>query len=115
MKFSILIAIVSEELEDKAIDTARKSGAGGVTILHGSGIGFKEKKTFFGLTIEGRQSVLLFVLERKTALQVLKKLNSELELEKEDHGIAFTLPIEHLAGINRDEFLNFQEKIKEDI
>ena len=115
MKFSILVAIVSEELEDKAIDIAKKTGAGGVTILHGSGIGLKEKKIFFGLTYEGRESILIFVLERKLALEVLKALNKELQLEEEDHGIAFTIPLEHLAGINREEFLKFQEKIKEDI
>ncbi|WP_457641028.1 P-II family nitrogen regulator [Persephonella sp.] len=115
MKFSILVAIVSEELEDKAIDIAKKTGAGGVTILHGTGIGLKEKKIFFGLTYEGRESILIFVLERKLALEVLKALNKELQLEEEDHGIAFTIPLEHLAGINREEFLKFQEKIKEDI
>ena len=115
MKFSVLVAIVSEELEDKAIDVARKAGAGGVTILHGTGIGLKEKKIFFGLTYEGRESILLFILEKKLAFKVLKALNRELELEKEDHGIAFTIPVEHLAGINKDELLKFQEEIEEEI
>ncbi|NPA53495.1 MAG: transcriptional regulator [Aquificae bacterium] len=115
MKFSVLVAIVSEELEDKAIDVAKQAGAGGVTILHGTGIGLKEKKIFFGLTYEGRESILVFVLERKLSLEVLKALNKELELEKEDHGLAFVLPIEHLAGINREEILKFQEKLKEEL
>ncbi len=115
MKFSVLVAIVSEELEDKAIDIAKKAGAGGVTIIHGTGIGLKEKKIFFGLTYEGRESILIFVLERKLSLEVLKALNRELELEKEDHGLAFVIPIEHLAGINREEILKFQEKLKNEL
>ncbi|MDQ7055687.1 MAG: hypothetical protein Q9M89_04055 [Persephonella sp.] len=115
MKFSLLIAIVSEELEEKTIEIARNSGAGGVTILHGTGIGLKEKKTFFGLTYEGRETVLIFVLERKLALKVLKTINRELELEKEDRGIAFTVPIEHLSGINREEYMKFQQEIEEEI
>jgi len=115
MKFSVLITIIREELEDKAIDIARKNGAGGVTILHGTGIGLKEKKIFFGLTFEGRETVLIFILERKIALKVLKALNVELQLEKEDHGIAFTFPIEHLAGINKEEILKFQQEIEEEV
>jgi len=115
MKFSVLVAIVSEELEDKAIDIAKKAGAGGVTIIHGTGIGLKEKKIFFGLTYEGRESILIFVLERKLSLEVLKALDRELELEKEDHGLAFVIPIEHLAGINREEILKFQEKLKNEL
>ncbi|WP_200673935.1 P-II family nitrogen regulator [Persephonella atlantica] len=115
MKFSLLVAIVSEELEEKAIEVARNSGAGGVTILHGTGIGLKEKKTFFGLTYEGRETVLIFALEKKLALKVLKALNNELQLEKEDRGIAFTIPIEHLSGINREEYMKFQHQIEEEI
>ncbi|HSM26974.1 MAG TPA: transcriptional regulator, partial [Thioalkalivibrio sp.] len=33
MKFSMLVAIVADELEEKAIDIAKKAGAGGVTLL----------------------------------------------------------------------------------
>jgi len=115
MKFSVLVAIVNEELEEKAIDVAKKAGAGGVTILHGAGIGLKEKKIFFGLTYEGRETILIFVLEKKLALKVLKALNQELNLEEEDHGIAFTVPVEHLAGINREELLKFQQEIEEEL
>lgn len=115
MKFSVLVAIVAEELEEKAHEVAKKVGAGGVTILSARGIGAREKKTFLGLTYEGRESVLIYVLERKLAHDVLKALNKELELEKEDRGVAFTMPIEHLAGIDRFQLMKFQEKIKEEI
>jgi hypothetical protein len=47
MKFSVLVAILAEELEEQAIEVARRHGAGGVTILGAKGIGAKEKKTFF--------------------------------------------------------------------
>jgi len=115
MKFSVLVAIVAEELEDKAIEVAKGAGATGVTILTARGIGAKEKKTFFGLTYEGRESVLIYVLERKLAYEVLKALNKELKLEEEDHGIAFTIPIEHLAGIDKTQLEMFMQKIKEEI
>jgi len=115
MKFSVLIAIVAEELEDKAIEVAKRAGASGVTILTARGIGAREKKTFFGLTYEGRESVLIYILERKLALEVLKALNKELKLEEKDHGIAFILPIEHLAGIDKYQIAKFTEKIKEEI
>ncbi len=45
MKFAVLVAILAEELEEKAIDSAKQAGAGGVTILDGRGIGTQEKKT----------------------------------------------------------------------
>ena len=80
MKFAVLVAILAEDLEEKAIDSAKQAGAGGVTILGGRGIGTQEKKTFFGLTYEGSQSVLVFVLEKKLSVAVLKRLTKDLDL-----------------------------------
>ncbi len=115
MKFSVLVAILAEDLEEKAIDVAKRSGAGGVTIVDARGIGAQEKKTFFGLTYEGSQSVLVFVLEKKLSLTVLKAISTELELAKDSRGVVFTLPLEHIAGIDRSQIHRFEERIKDDI
>lgn len=115
MKFSVLVAILAEDLEEKAIDAARRAGAGGVTILDGRGIGAQEKKTFFGLTYEGSQSVLVFVLEKKLSLAVMKAMVSELDLRKESRGVVFTIPLEHIAGIDTTQILQFEQRIRDDI
>ncbi|HHO70169.1 MAG TPA: transcriptional regulator [Halothiobacillus sp.] len=115
MKFSVLIAILADELEEKAIDAAKRAGAGGVTILDARGIGAEEKKTFFGLTYEGSQSVLLFVLEKKLSLKVMKALTKELDLANHSKGVVFTIPLEHIAGIDIGQINRFQESLKDDI
>ena len=115
MKFSVLVAILAEDLEEQAIDIAKRAGAGGVTILDGRGIGAKEKKTFFGLTYEGSQSVLLMVLEKKLSLTVLKNLSRELDLKNTTRGVVLTVPLEHIAGIDIGQIHQFEEHIKDDI
>ncbi|MGM0638208.1 MAG: transcriptional regulator, partial [Pseudomonadota bacterium] len=47
MKFSLLVAIVPEDLEQECIDAATKAGAVGMTLMSGRGIGGERKKTFF--------------------------------------------------------------------
>ncbi len=115
MRFSMLVTVVPEELEDDAVDIAKRAGAGGVTIINSRGIGLEEKKTFLGLSLEGKESILFFVLERSLSIKVMKALNKELELDKEERGFAFTIPIEHIAGINRKELELFQKEITEEI
>lgn len=115
MKFSLLVAILAEELEDQAIDVAKASGAGGVTILDARGIGAKEKKTFFGLTYEGSQSVLIFVLEKKLSLTVMKNISRELDLKNHTRGVVFTIPLEHIAGIDTGQITQFEQHIRDDI
>jgi len=115
MKFSVLVAVLADDMEDKAIDTARKAGAGAATIFNARGLAADSKKTFFGLTYEGAQSVILFMLERKLSVKVLKRLQRELDLDNDDRGIAFCIPVEHLAGIGSMEVDQFTREIEDDI
>ena len=115
MKFAVLVAILADDLEERALDVARQAGAAGVTILDARGIGAQEKKTFFGLTYEGSQSVLVFVLEKKLSLTVLKRLTVELDLKNDSRGVVFTLPLEHIAGIDTWQIERFEQRIKDDI
>jgi hypothetical protein len=114
MRFALLVAIVEQSLEEKAIDVAKANGAGGVTSMTGKGTGLNEKKTFFGLTYERPESVLLFVLEKRTSVKVMKALKDELQLETENKGIVMSLPIEHLAGIAPNQIEAFANRLKEE-
>ncbi len=114
MKFVALVAIVAEEREEEAIKIAKESGAGAVTVLRGRNIGLKEKKIFFGLTLEENVSVLLFILPRKISMRVMKRLKEEMDMQSEDNGsIAFTVPLSHVAGLNIEELHKFENEIKE--
>jgi hypothetical protein len=113
MKFTALVAIVEDSQEEKAIQTAKEAGAGGVTILHGKNIGLKEKKVFFGLTLEENVSVLLFILPRRLSMKVMKSLKSTLDMSnQENDNMAFTVALSHIAGLDIDELHHFEQDIK---
>jgi len=111
MKFVALVAIVSAEYEENAKRVAKEAGASGATVLQAKGSGFEEKKSFFSLTFEGNQSILLYILEEKMSKSILKALKKELENEKSD-GVAFTTPISHIVGLNPNLIHKFEETIK---
>ena len=116
MKFSALVAIVPEELEQKCVDKARECGAGGITILSGRGISNTTKKTFFGLTYDGNQSVLLMVLEKGLSLEVLKSLQKIVMRTPEDsRGLLFTVPLEHIGGIDMTQVEKFEQHLKDSL
>ena len=113
MKFVALIAIVAEEREEEAIATAKEAGAGAVTILKGRNLGLKEKKIFFGLTLEENVSLLLFILPRKISLVIMKALRKGLDIDNADNSsLIFTLPLGHIAGLNMQELHKFEHEIK---
>jgi hypothetical protein len=113
MKFVALVAIVGEEKEEEAIAMAKEAGAGAVTILKGRNLGLKEKKIFFGLTLEENVSLLLFILPRKISLVIMKRLRKGLDIDNnENSSLIFTLPIGHVAGLNIQELHKFENEIK---
>lgn len=116
MKFSVLVAIVPEELEQPCIDTSRELGAGGITVLPGRGISNNVKKSFFGLSYDGSQSLLVIVLEKSLSLQVLKAIqNLVMPDGKDSQGLVFTLPLEHLGGIDLSQFQKFEQHVKDQL
>jgi len=113
MKFTALITIIQDKDEEEAIKVAKEAGAGSVTILHGKNIGLEEKKVFFGLTLEENVSVLLFVLPRRLSMKVMKALRVTFDLDNhENSGLAFTLPLSHVAGLDTQELHQFEDNIK---
>lgn len=113
MKFIALIAIIQDKDEEEAIKVAKEAGAGSVTILHGKNIGLEEKKVFFGLTLEENVSVLLFVLPRRLSMKVMKALRTKFDLDNpENNGLAFTIPLSHVAGLDTKELHKFEDNIK---
>lgn len=113
MKFVALVAIIPSEDEERAVTVAKEHGAGAVTILNGKNIGLKEKKIFFGLTLEENVSLLIFVLPIRLSMRVMKSLRKEFDLDShENNSIAFTVPLSHVAGLNNDELHKFENDIK---
>jgi hypothetical protein len=113
MKFSALVVVIEDKYEEKAIKVAKESGAGSVTVLHGRSIGLEEKKVFFGLTLEENVSLLLFILPMRVSLKVMRKIKDEFNLASQDNnGMAFTLPLSHIAGLDIDEIHKFENDVK---
>jgi len=113
MKFVALVAIVPEEREEEAIELAKKAGAGAVTIIRGRNLRLKEKKIFFGLTLEENISLLLFVMPRRISIRVLRALVNGMDMKSDKNSsLAFTVPLEHVAGLNIEELHKFENEIR---
>ncbi|GAA1108320.1 MULTISPECIES: P-II family nitrogen regulator [Arthrobacter] len=114
MKFTAVVVIAPDDLEDEVIRHAQQAGAAGVTIMQGKGIGGEARKTFFGLTFEGTQSVLLIIVGTHLSTPILKELHQVLVRDRESRGLAFAIPIEHLTGIDLRQVARFEERLRHD-
>ena len=113
MKFVALVVISPSEHEDAFKKVAKDAGAPGATVIQARGSGVEEKKSFFSLTFEGNQTVLLYILEEIISRRVLKELKSFIENSDND-GVAFTTQISHIVGLDKALLSKFETNIKQE-
>ena len=113
MKFVNLVVITPSEYEDVIKNIAKDCGADGATIIQGRGSSSGAKKSFFSLTFEGNQTIIKYVLEEKLSKKVLKAIN-KLILSNEISCVAFTMPISHIVGLDREVLKKFEDTIKKE-
>jgi nitrogen regulatory protein PII len=101
MHFKLIIAFVEDDKTDLVLDTARKNGAKGATVInHARGEGMKKSKTFFGLTLETQRDVLLMLVEEHLSRLILEKIAHAAQFDdKPGTGIAFQIDVEDAIGV----------------
>ncbi len=111
MHFKLLIAFVEDDKTDLVLDTARKHGAKGATVINNArGEGIKQSKTFLGLTLDTQRDVLLFLVEEHLSRYILEKISNAAEFEtRPGTGIAIQIDVEDAIGVTHQ----VQELIQE--
>jgi nitrogen regulatory protein PII len=91
--------MVKPDLTDGVVDAAKQAGATGATILPASGTGVHEARSFFGLTLDTRTDILLFLLAEDNVAPVLDAVERAGRFSDPGTGIAFVVPVERVAGL----------------
>jgi nitrogen regulatory protein P-II 1 len=99
MRFKMILASVKTEISDTVIDAGKEAGATGATILSARGTGIHEAKTFFGLSLEDQTDIILFLVEEHIVQVVMKAIGDAGEFTKPGTGIAFSIPVDHVIGM----------------
>lgn len=101
MHFKLIVAFVEDSKTEEIMDAAREAGATGCTIINNArGEGLEESKTFFGLTLATQRDVLLLLVEKHLARDILEHIAEVGEFdEKPGTGIAVLIDVEDAVGV----------------
>ncbi|MFP4085639.1 MAG: P-II family nitrogen regulator [Desulfobacteraceae bacterium] len=99
MAVKCIVAMVKPDLTDRVVESAKQVGATGATIIPASGTGLKEAKTFFGLSLDIRTEVILFLVQEPSVEPVLSAVREAGRFHEPGTGIAFVVPVDQIAGM----------------
>jgi nitrogen regulatory protein PII len=115
MKFSAVVLIVPEEDENPAVRILKEAGATGITIIKGKGLRQHDRKTFLGLGLERRESLMMCVVEKQLAMRILKAVKIEMKLDLPGGGLAFSLPLGSVVGIGMAQLESFRREVADSL
>ena len=98
MAYKSIVAMVKPDLTDRVVDSAKQAGATGATIIPASGTGAHEAKTFFGLSLDIRTDVVIFLVDDEMVEPVLSAIKEAGRFSEPGTGIAFVLAVEQTVG-----------------
>jgi nitrogen regulatory protein PII len=98
MVYKSIVAMVKPDLTEMVVNSAKEVGATGATIIPASGTGAHEAKTFFGLSLDIRTDVVIFLVDDKMVEPVLSAIKEAGRFSQPGTGIAFVLAVEQTAG-----------------
>ena len=99
-QYEMILCIVNAGFSDAVMDTARKLGAGGGTVIHARGTASKEAETLFRITVQPEKEMVMIVVPKEKKAPILAALYDAVGLETPGQGIAFSLPVDEAVGLS---------------
>ena len=101
-EFNCILCIVNNGFSETAMDAAKACGARGGTILHGRGTISKEAEKFFNITVQPEKEIVMILVDEKIKDNILKALYNAVGTNTPAQGIAFSLPVDDVVGIDKE-------------
>ena len=99
-KHEVILCIVNEGFSDEVMSAAREFGAKGGTDIHARGTANPDAEKIFNIPISPEKEIVMIVVESKIKNDILKSLYNKVGLNTAGKGIAFSMPISEVVGLN---------------
>ena len=100
-KYENTICIVNSGFSDEVMNAARSAGAFGGTVFNARGTASKESEKTFDIVIHPEKEMVMILVPVEIKEKVMHALYQKVGLDTPGQGIAFSLPVEDVVGLNQ--------------
>ena len=97
--YEAVVCIVNHGFTDLVMESAKLAGARGGPVVNGRGTGDKDAEQFFGITITPDKEMVIILVPKAIADDVLNAVNKGAGMNTKGMGIAFSLPVTNVVGL----------------
>lgn len=99
VKYELIASVINTDLSNPVMDAARKAGCGGGTLVKARDLGGDGARKIFGMTVAPEKEILFVLIPSDRKLAVLNAICDTILKETGEHGVAFSLPVNAVAGL----------------
>ena len=98
-KHEAIFCIVNSGYSEAVMESAKKFGARGGTVINARGTAGKDAEKFFNITVEPEKEIVMILVPTECKDDILHALYTDVGLNSPGQGIAFSMPVDSVVGI----------------
>lgn len=95
-KHSLILITVNQGYTDEVMETAKKAGAMGGTILRARWKGEEHLEQFYGITVQSEKEIIAILAANTQRNQIMEQVNSKHGLHSEAHSVIVSVPVDRV-------------------
>lgn len=109
-KYEVITCIVNSGFSEAVMDAARELGARGGTVIRARGTANLEAEKLYGIAIQPEKEIVMILVEASLKNDILHALYKAVGLNTPGQGIAFSMPVEDVAGLNASRIEDYSKE-----
>lgn len=93
-KNSLILITVNQGYTDEVMETAKKAGAMGGTIIRARWNGEEPLDSFYGITVQDEKEIIAILAANEQRNQIMEQVNELHGLHSEAHGVVLSVPVD---------------------
>ncbi|MDR2922722.1 MAG: hypothetical protein LBU85_05210 [Treponema sp.] len=98
--YYLLLTIVNQGYSDEIMNTARKAGAGGGTVLNARSQAHEGTFKYFGISVQKERELIIILTAGREKVPIMQAISEAYGLNSKAQGIMFSLPVEKVMGLS---------------
>lgn len=94
-----IFVIVDKGEGENVIESAKKAGSQGATLINARGSGIHEQAKLFGMDIEPEKEIILLLSDSHKTEEIIEKVSTEINIDEPGKGILFTVDVSRTLGL----------------
>ena len=99
MENSMILVTVNQGFTEEVMETARKAGARGGTIIHARWAGSESTEEFYGITVQQEKEIISIVSPTDKRNAIMEAINSNHGMKTEARGTVLAIGIEDMVRL----------------